>query len=275
MTTFPNAKINIGLQITNKRGDGFHNICTYFYPIPLFDVLDVIKNNDSKTNLFLYGRDLDGNIHDNLCVKAYNLLAKDYDIPNVNIYLYKNIPAGAGMGGGSADATFTLKSLNKIFNLNLSVNQLKDYAEKLGSDCPFFVESVPSIGTSKGEVLAPLKRDLTKYIVIVIPSFSISTKEAYSNVTPNSNVPNLQDLVKQPIESWKNNIVNDFEDFMFQKYPSTLDIKNKLYSLGAKYASLTGSGSAFYGLFDKKIDLNVFNDEKENGIILESFLLQL
>ena len=255
MILFPNAKINIGLQILSKRPDGYHDICTFFYPAPVYDILEIIKSDDDLTDITVTGVKEKINLDDNLCMKAYNILSDNYKIPPVKIYLHKIIPIGAGLAGGSSDAAHTLKALNILFNLHISNHDLITIASKLGSDCAFFIDNKPSIATSRGEILSPFDINLNRNIIIVTPDIQISTAKAYSMVTPNSNVPSLQQLIKQDIHTWKDTIINDFEGQIFIKYSKIKVIKEQLYNMGALYASMSGSGSSVYGIFKRNPDI--------------------
>lgn len=268
MIFFPNCKINLGLSIVEKRkDDGYHNIESIFYPVDLCDVLE-IRPNDAKQDCFkISGLDI-GNTsaQDNLCIKAVNLLREQYkSIPYLNIHLHKQIPAFAGLGGGSSDATFTLKLLDFLFNLNLTEEQMLSFAAKIGSDCSFFVKNKPTYVFSKGEKSKDITLDLSGYhIVLVKPDLKISTKEAYSNVVPkHSNVDyeNLPD-----IKDWKGVLKNDFEDSLFPKYPVLKQIKDTLYNNGAIYASLSGSGATVYGIFEKEIEIKRLNLSQDTFI---------
>ena len=258
MIFFPNCKINLGLSIVAKREDGFHNIESVFYPIALSDVLEIREGE--KDNFTLTGLDIgETNSEDNLCMKAVRVLREDFpNLPQLNIHLHKQIPAFAGLGGGSSDATFTLKLLDYIFNLKLTEEQMLHYAQKVGSDCSFFVKNRPTYIYGRGEKCEEIDLDLSNYyIVLAKPNLKISTKEAYSNVVPkpsNIDYRNLSD-----IKSWKNNLKNDFEDSLFPKYPILKDIKETLYNNGAIYASLSGSGATVYGIFEKEIDVKRLN----------------
>ena len=255
MITFPNAKINLGLDVVEKRPDGYHNLETVFYPIPLYDILEITKSED-ETSFIMHNAEFEGCDNDNLVVKAYNILAADYEIPKVKMSLYKNIPTGAGMGGGSADAAFALKMLNNIAELNLSDEKLEEYAVRLGADCAFFIKNKPAYATGIGNILTPITCDLAGlYMVVVKPDIHISTKEAYAFVNPQHPKNALADIIKKPIEEWKGLMKNDFEKSVFAKYPSVKDIKDKLYALGAVYASMSGSGSAFFGIFRNECDI--------------------
>ena len=264
MLTFPNAKINIGLRITGKRADGFHNIETVFYPVDLKDIMEVLPAGE-KLDFRLSGIELDGNAHDNLCLKAYRLLQTDFNLPAVKIHLHKIIPAGAGLGGGSADASFTLKALNRLFNLNLSLLKLQSYARRLGSDCAFFIENKPVFAFEKGDIFKPISLKLSSYkIILLFPEQHVSTAKAYAGVQPQLPEASLENLIRQPIENWRNLIFNDFEKPIFHLYPQIGQLKKDLYDLGAVYASMSGSGSAVYGIFEpeqlQKIDfVSVFH----------------
>lgn len=249
MITFPNAKINLGLDIVEKRADGYHNLESLFYPIPINDMLEITKS-DGEFEFTMYNAKFDGEDKDNLVVKAYNLLAAEHELPKVKISLYKNIPTGAGMGGGSADAAFALKMLNEIAELKLSEEQLEEYASRLGADCAFFIKNRPAFATGIGNILSDVECNLNGYhIVIVKPDIHVSTKEAYSLVSPAYPDIPLKDIITKPVGEWKENMKNDFEKSIFAKHPSVANIKEKLYSFGAAYASMSGSGSAFYGIF--------------------------
>lgn len=248
MISFPNAKINIGLNITEKREDGFHNLQTIMVPIPLADALEFVESDTLKFEMSGIG--IDGNPEDNIVLKAYSLLKEKYDLPPVHIHLHKNIPAGAGLGGGSSDAAFMLKMLNDHFNLNLLDEDLEQYAAELGSDCPFFIANNPVFAKGRGDVMEEIDLDLSPYyLVLVKPGFSISTKEAYSNVVPSKPRMSLKGMIDFSHHSWKENIRNQFEKTLFPVYPELLEIKEKLYGFGAVYASMSGSGSAMFGLF--------------------------
>ncbi len=254
MVSFANAKINIGLQIVGKRDDGYHLINTVFYPVrQLTDIVEVIKSN--YEDLVQTGYFLNIPKEQNLAYKAYKILADDFNLPPVMIYLHKMIPFGAGLGGGSSDAATVLKLTSELFGLDLPVQKLKEYAARLGADCVFFIENKPSYATGIGDKMEPVKLNLELYnIVIVKPDFSISTKEAYSLVRPSEPQFDLRQIGSLPIEQWKDYVVNDFEKFLFDKYPQLAKIKQELYDLGALYASLSGSGSAVFGIFDYFVD---------------------
>ncbi|MEI6507335.1 MAG: 4-(cytidine 5'-diphospho)-2-C-methyl-D-erythritol kinase [Bacteroidota bacterium] len=263
MICFPNAKINLGLHVLNKREDGFHNIETVFYPVNLCDMLEIVKSVKStkKVDFFSDGLPISGNTENNLVVKAYNLLDKDFNLDPVKIFLYKKIPMGAGLGGGSSDAAFALKLLNDIFLLGLNNEQLKNYASQLGSDCAFFIENIPSYVLGRGNELEDFDINLSdKYIVLLNPNIHSDTALAYKNVNRRGAVMadfSLKNLLKQPIINWKDKVENDFEKSVFQAFPVLNDIKQKLYDSGALYASMSGSGSSIFGIFDANPKLDV------------------
>lgn len=253
MTIFPNAKINIGLRIISKREDGFHNIESVFYPIGLCDALEfVIQLPENNTDEFVVtGLLTDCPAESNLVMKALKLLRKDYHIPGLRIHLHKCIPAGAGLGGGSSDAAFMLKYLNRCFNLKLSNNDLIKYALELGSDCPFFINNNPVIATGKGEIMNDTKMDLKgKHILIIQPSIHINTSMAYSLITPAVPTNKLSEQINAPVKDWVKHISNDFEPAIFRLHPEISDIKDQMYRRGAIYSSMSGSGSSVYGIFD-------------------------
>ncbi len=264
MICFPNAKINLGLNITEKRSDGFHNIETIFYPVYWCDVLEAIENKsykagEEKLSLTITGISIDGSATDNIIHKAYNLLDATYKLPPIKAHLHKIIPMGAGLGGGSADGAFFIKLLNYKFSLNLSVEEQINYAKKLGSDCAFFIENKAVFASEKGNVFAPIIIDLSKfYIVLIYPAIHSNTALAYKSIIPATPEKNIKEIISQPIATWKNILRNDFERNLFVHYPELESIKNKLYQAGALYASMSGSGSAMYGIFEKDIDINQF-----------------
>ncbi len=259
MIIFPNCKINLGLRIVRKRNDGYHDLETVFYPIPLCDVLEIIRDpqhqqiNTTTVQFSTTGISVDGNIQDNICIKAFNLLQKDFpQLPAIQMHLHKAIPIGAGLGGGSSDAAFTLSLLNKQFNLGLQGEQLVNYALQLGSDCPFFIINKPCSATGRGEILEPTAIDLSSYkFIIVNPGIHISTVHAFSGITPALPTQLVKEIIQQPIETWKNELVNDFEKTVFSQHPEIGAIKKKLYDGGALYASMSGTGSTVYGIFEK------------------------
>ena len=262
MIVFPNCKINLGLHVVNKRDDGYHDLETIFYPIPLKDSLEIIVDTNAPNKTIEFSQSgllVKGNNQDNLCVKAYNLLAAEYpNLPAVKAHLHKAIPMGAGLGGGSADASFMLKLLNEKCNLSLSEEQLMHYALQLGSDCPFFIYNKPCFAKGRGENLSPFQLNLRGYqLVIVNPGIHISTAMAFSGCNPQNPSISLEEIVIEPIEKWKNLLINDFEDSIFRAYPEIEEIKKNLYSKGAIYASMSGTGSSVYGLFSASANINL------------------
>lgn len=258
MITFPNAKINLGLNIVEKRPDGYHNLETIFYPINLQDALEVTRreNNDKEYTLHISGSSLEGEPEDNLVVKAYKLLKKDYPgLLPVDIHMYKHIPAGAGLGGGSSDAACIIKLLNDKFSLGLSTERMEEYAVKLGADCSFFIRNKPVFATGIGNLFEPVELSLKGYHIILIkPDIFVSTRDAFAEIKPVRPAVSLKEVVKQPIETWKSSMKNDFEDSVFKKFPEIAAIKDELYDLGAVYAAMSGSGSSVYGIFKAPIE---------------------
>jgi 4-diphosphocytidyl-2-C-methyl-D-erythritol kinase len=255
MLTFPNCKINLGLNITSKREDGFHNLETVFVPIVIKDVLEIISSD--KTELTTTGNTIDIPAEQNICIKAYDLLKKDFhQLPGVKIHLHKNIPSGAGLGGGSADASFTLKLLNDKYQLNQSTGQLVNYALRLGSDCPFFIINKPCLATGRGEILEQISIDLSSYkILIVNPGIHINTGWAFTQLTPSLPAKSIKEIINQPIETWKAELKNDFEEPVFKQYPEIKSIKEQLYNNGAIYAAMSGSGSSVFGFYKKEVKI--------------------
>jgi len=250
MLSFPNAKINLGLNIVSKRADGYHNLESCFYPIPWNDVLEIIPSSELKFTST--GLEIPGNIESNLCVKAYQLLVDSYAIKPVHIHLHKVIPMGAGLGGGSADGAFTLSMLNEIFELKLSVSKLEELAGQLGSDCPFFIKNKPVYATGTGTTFESVNLNLAgKYLALKNPGIHVGTKEAYAGITPKPSSKAIPDIIHSEIGLWKNQLHNDFEDSIFPNHPEIAQIKTDLYHKGALYASMTGSGSTVYGVFDE------------------------
>lgn len=254
MIVFPNAKINIGLNIVSKRTDGYHNLETVFYPIKTHDALEVVLSEEMA--FMSSGINIPGDAANNLCLKAYALMKRDFDLPPVKIHLHKNIPIGAGLGGGSADCGFFIKVLNEICNLNLSSEHLKNYARKLGADCAFFIDNKPVFAFDKGDQFEDLQLDLSAYyLVLIMPPVHVSTAEAYGGVQPKPAELDLKSALKLPVEEWKNQIKNDFERSVFQYHPEISSVKEALYQSGALYAAMSGSGASVFGLFSKKPDL--------------------
>jgi 4-diphosphocytidyl-2-C-methyl-D-erythritol kinase len=251
MICFPNGKINLGLRISGQREDGYHDIETVFYPIAINDVVEAVPAAES--GIILSGLPVDGKTNENLCVKAYGLLKTDFpDLPPVNIFLHKVIPAGAGLGGGSADGAFMILLLNKLFELNLSKAQRLQYALKLGSDCPFFMINRPCHASGRGEILEQIDLDLSGYSFMLVHSdLHISTSWAYSQVIPDQKVTSIKESIAKPVHFWKESLKNDFEGPVFFKHPNLKTIKEKLYMSGALYSAMTGSGSCVFGIFEK------------------------
>lgn len=251
MITFPNAKINLGLHIVEKRPDGYHNLETIFYPIRIHDALEIAVNEDNEDIFTNSGIEIEGNSNSNLCIRALNLLRERHNIPPLKIHLHKNIPMGAGLGGGSADGAYMLNMLNDKFKLELSTFQLQQYAQRLGADCAFFIENKPALAKGIGDILSPIDVDLSKFHLVVIkPDIHITSLQAYQNIKPKKSEYQLEDLIKNPKE-WKNKLVNDFEAVIFPQYPKLKALKEDLYNRGAIYASMSGSGSAIFALFEQ------------------------
>ncbi len=253
MITFPNCKINLGLWVTERRSDGYHNIQTVMLPVPWCDVLEIVPATASETTLTVTGTKVDSPVQNNLCYRAWRLMADNYTIPAVNILLHKVIPTGAGLGGGSSDASFTLKMLNTMFQLNLGDETLRALAVQLGMDCPFFIENIPALSTGRGEFLKPVSVNLNGYyLVIVKPPVHVSTAAAFLGIKPLFRENSMDELTSLPVQNWRKELHNDFENTVFDLYPDILEIKNMMYRKGAIYATLSGSGSAVFGLFATK-----------------------
>lgn len=259
MIIFSNCKINLGLRVLRKRADGYHDLETVFYPIPFNDVIEVIRTEQQPVQFTTSGIAVDVAPEQNLCMKAYALLKQLFDLPPFQLHLHKSIPSGAGLGGGSADAAFTLRLLNNKFNLGLSNERLLDLALQLGSDCPFFIINKPCFATGRGQLFEPV--DLLKLkdykLVMVTPGVHVSTAWAFGCLKIKDHGLSVKEVIAQPVETWKNNLVNDFEDVVFEEYPVIRGIKDSLYENGAIYASMSGSGSAVFGLFDKNIEIKM------------------
>lgn len=270
MIDFPCAKINLGLNITEKRADGYHNLETVFFPIPICDALE-IKTMDERfpsnvaCDLKVTGNNVCCNENDNLIVKAYNMIAADFDIPRVHAHLYKNIPSEAGLGGGSSNAAYMIRLLDQRFRINIGNAEMEKYAARLGADCPFFITAEPSYAEGIGEILSPVNitdNNLEGYsLVVVKPQIAVSTKEAFSNITPRKPLMCCREIVAQPIETWKDALCNDFEESVFGIYPQLNDIKNRIYTLGAAYAQMSGSGSSLFGIFKSDVDEQSIKNE--------------
>ncbi|MCZ2475159.1 4-(cytidine 5'-diphospho)-2-C-methyl-D-erythritol kinase [Aquirufa ecclesiirivi] len=254
MVLFPNAKINIGLHILAKRPDGFHELETCFFHVPWTDILEISPSLHLEFSSS--GLPISGEVQNNLCLRAYNALAKDFNLPPVHLHVHKIIPMGAGLGGGSADAAFTLMGLRDFFQLPLTNEQLVPYAQQLGSDCAFFLFQQAQLGKGKGDELSPIACSLQgHHVFLIYPNFGISTQEAYSQVKPQPAKIDLAQSIQKPLESWKDLISNDFEQSLFPKYPILAQIKQDLYDQGALYAAMSGSGSTIFGIFNKEVDL--------------------
>ena len=264
MIVFPNAKINLGLRIISKRNDGYHNLDTVFYPLPFYDILEMVRSEKTEEEVFFTtsGKEISGDASSNLCIKAYHLLKQSFpEIPSIKLHLHKNIPMGAGLGGGSADGAFMIKLLNEKFQLHLDDDKMKTYALQLGSDCPFFIGNKPALATGRGEELNEISCDLSsKSFLLINPGIHVSTADAFSKITLSENVQSCSEIINQPIENWRSLLVNDFEKTVFSHHPSIEKIKTKLYNDGAVYASMTGSGSTVFGIFDESVLENKFID---------------
>lgn len=263
MLAFANAKINLGLSVTAKRTDGYHNIETVFYPVKLYDAVEI--TDAAETTCKVAGADIPGNAADNICLKAFEALQNDFVLPPQQITLLKNIPVGAGLGGGSADAAFLVKLLNNKFSLGLSDSQMEDYVRPLGADCAFFIQNRPVFAHGKGDQFDCLNLDLAPYfIVLVKPDAHVSTADAYHGIKPGFSGTSLKDLIHLPLKDWKLNIKNDFEASAFEKYPEIAAVKSSLYHAGAIFAAMSGSGSSVFGIFAAEVKLPEL--EKKNKV---------
>ncbi len=263
MICFPNCKINIGLYVTEKRADGFHNLETVFYPINnVTDALEVLDSTNGATEITTTGVPLQIFLEQNIVYKAYLLLKEKFNLPASHFHLHKGIPHGAGLGGGSADAAFTLQLLNKKFGLQIANTELQNMAAMLGSDCAFFIQNTPCFGTGRGEVLEPFSLDLSAYqVCLVKPQVHIPTAAAFQGITPTKAPHHLPTILQQPIETWQNEVINSFEKPIFAKFPEAKAIKDFLMQSGAKYASLSGSGSTVYGIFPERKMIEIPNTQ--------------
>lgn len=258
MLTFPNAKINLGLNITEKRPDGYHNLETVFYPVPVEDALEIIPLPDAPRGtctLHLAGQEIAGTLEDNLVAKAYRMLDADFGLPAVDIHLLKRIPSGAGLGGGSSDAAFMLKMLNEQFGLGLTEDNLEAYATRLGADCAFFVRNRPTFAEGIGNIFSPLPSfSLSGYrLLLVKPDVFVSTRDAFARIKPRRADASPKEIVRLPVEKWRGRLVNDFEESVFPQFPLIGETKDEMYRLGAVYASMSGSGSSVFGLFKNEV----------------------
>jgi len=262
MLIFPNAKINIGLNVLNRRDDGYHNLETIFYPVNIKDALEIVVADELSFESS--GLEIPGRVEDNLCIKGYHLLKKDFDLPPVKIHLHKHIPIGAGLGGGSADAAFFIRLINQNFNLGMTDEQMIGYARKLGADCAFFIKNKPMFAFEIGDEFEPVRLDLSKYqVVLVMPPVHVSTAEAYRGVKPAPVKDSLMDLIYEPIADWKKYIKNDFEASVFKNHPEIRGVKAAFYEAGALYASMSGSGASVFGIFETMPDLSGLEDGNE------------
>jgi len=263
MLAFANAKINLGLNVIEKRADGYHNLETVFYPVKLHDVLEI--TDALETSCQIRGIDIPGEMTDNICLKAFHLIQKDFDIPAQQITLLKNIPVGAGLGGGSADAAFLIKLLNTKFKLGLTPAVMENYAVQLGADCAFFIRDEPVFATGKGDQFSALSLDLSAcFMVLVKPPIHVSTAEAYGKLQPAFPETGLSELIKLPVGEWKKVLKNDFEKPVFLKYPEISQIKDQLYHAGATFALMSGSGSSVFAIFEGAVTLPQL--EKDNKV---------
>jgi 4-diphosphocytidyl-2-C-methyl-D-erythritol kinase len=268
MIKYAPAKINLGLQVLGKRADGFHEIETGILEIPLYDIIEIIKSDEYE--FFQSGILVDVGVEDDLCTKAFKLLKEAYDITNVRIHLRKQIPIGAGLGGGSSDAVLVLKMLIELFDLQVSQKELMELSAKLGSDCPFFIKGGIQLAKGRGEVLSVIKADsIPAYLVLLNPGIHISTKEAYSNVSCSNDKTSIREVLSMPIEKWDNCLKNDFEESVFKNHPKINELKTKLYDLGAVYAAMSGSGSSVFGLFNEPVFLS---DDLNHCLVCSSYL---
>lgn len=263
MICFPNAKINLGLNIVSKREDGYHNLETIFYPVPIKDALEIIVREEQKADTFIEaGIKVDADPKNNLVMKALKQMRTKYNFPSLEVHLLKKIPFGAGLGGGSADASFMLRLINDKFELGASKEELASIAVKLGADCPFFIYNTPVFASGIGEVFEDVELSLSGYYFILIkPDIHVSTKDAFAQIKPIKPELSLKDIIRKPITEWKDGMSNDFEKSVFHKYPAIEEIKHKLYKNGAIYASMSGSGSSVFGIFKFEIDIKAnFSD---------------
>lgn len=269
MIVFPHCKINLGLHIVAKREDGYHNLETVFYPVPLYDALELVETSDNldEISIIMDGLNIDGDTKNNLIYKAYKLISADYKLPHVTFCLYKNIPMGAGLGGGSSDGAFAIRLLNEYFKLDIPFEKQLDYASKLGSDCAYFLYNKACLAHGRGELLTEINFSLKgKWIVLIKPPIHVSTADAFAGIKPrntqeNSSSENLLTILSEPIKNWKNKLTNDFEASIFAKHRILKEIKETLYEHGAEYVAMSGSGATIFGLFDGNPPLeNVFTN---------------
>jgi 4-diphosphocytidyl-2-C-methyl-D-erythritol kinase len=265
MVVFPNCKINLGLQVIEKRPDGYHEIASVMYPVPINDILEIIPGKQSNDEVSFSGTKIPGKWEGNLIFKAITLLRQNFEIPPLKIHLHKSIPMGGGLGGGSSNGTYTLILLNDLFDLNLSENQLRDYASKLGSDCAFFVSNTPQLAKGRGEILQPISLNLAgKFLLLVNDGTHISTQMAYGSIQPKLPSHSLIQIVGRALKDWQGLLINDFEAPMMKQFPQLNAIKEKMMNNGAIYAAMTGSGSTMFGIFEKDIAIDF---GLENGFV--------
>ncbi|MCD7976297.1 MAG: 4-(cytidine 5'-diphospho)-2-C-methyl-D-erythritol kinase [Tannerellaceae bacterium] len=254
MICFPNAKINLGLNVVSKRPDGYHNIETVFYPIPVRDALEIVPAE--QTTFHQTGLSITGDPEQNLVMKALFRLQEKYGIPALEIHLLKTIPFGAGLGGGSADAAFMLKLVNDFCRLDISIKELEEVAATIGADCPFFIQNKPVFASGTGNIFEPVSLSLKNYhLVLVKPDIAVSTPKAYSMIKPAPAAVSLKEIIRTPVNQWKDSMINDFEEVVFSQHPEIRKIKEDLYAAGAIYAAMSGSGSSVFGLFENPVSL--------------------
>ncbi|SFG75217.1 4-(cytidine 5'-diphospho)-2-C-methyl-D-erythritol kinase [Pedobacter insulae] len=254
MLAFANAKINLGLNLTEKRSDGFHNLETIFYPVKINDVIELVDSEE--TLCIIKGIEIPGNVDENICLKAFKVLQKDFNLPHQKLILLKNIPVGAGLGGGSSDAAFLIKLVNEKFNLSLSKSQMERYARSLGADCAFFIKNEPVFAYAKGDEFEDMELRLTNhFLVLVKPPIHVSTASAYADVKVRQPITSLKKLIHLPLKDWRAHIFNDFEPSVFAKHPQIEEIKAKLYDADATFALMSGSGSSVFGIFENPVKL--------------------
>lgn len=256
MIAFANAKINLGLYVTERRTDGYHNLESIFLPVSLSDVVEAIRTDEKDIRFTTQGRTIDGDIESNLCVKAYRLLSRDFELGGIDATMLKNVPIGAGLGGGSSDGAHMLKLLNELFALNLTSEQLRSYAAQLGSDCPFFIENKPSFVHGRGELLDPIELPkIESHVVIIHPGIHVGTADAYRGIRPAPASFDLRTIGRLPMDQWQGVVTNDFEQVVFSLHPEIAAIKRMLLDQGARYCSMSGSGSAVFAFFDAPVEL--------------------
>jgi len=266
MISFPHCKINLGLKVLSKRADGYHNISSVFYPVPLFDMLEIVDSSTEMFDLKFSGLEIPGNSGDNLITKAYQLISKDFTIPPIKVMLHKNIPMGAGLGGGSADGAFMLRLMNQKFQLHISTEKLEGYAAQLGSDCPFFIEDKPKLISGRGEVMNEIDLNIDNgFIKIIHPGIHVSTAEAYAMLQPKAIDYPIEKIIKDKT-CWKKELVNDFQTVMVKKYPLIQTLIEEMYEQGAYYAAMSGSGSSVFGFFEQKT-----NEKSQNNVPFQWF----